>query len=194
MSDSDFIRYRYVFVFLLQYEQVHMLDDYRGRLRYRLLRGDAPVRPYLHNQPVIVSLPADPRLFYPEIHFPKRGEGRVHSDHTDGQVFLVQFRGDIPLAFPDIDLSVKITALIQCRNRRLGIQDFDCRINLEIRTGHMPRPFNIEGTDLIAFSVELKSELLKIKDYVDNVFFNSVDRRKLVKSAGNLHSCDRSAF
>ena len=80
------------------------------------------------------------------------------------------------------------------RDVRVGLEDLDIGIRLNIAGAHFTCLIDADDQRLGVVAVQLQRNLLQVEDDVGGIFHDAGNRRELVEHTVDLHCGDRGAF
>ena len=174
-----------------------MLAQDLGRLDERLLRRHRPIRPDVHDQPIVVRPVSDTRVLDPVPDPLHRPEHRVDRDLADDLFLAVDVllgRGLVTTSFGDPEFRLEIDLVGEGRDDVVRVVDRDRRVRLDEIGGDLAGTGRGQPHGLRLVAVEADDQALDVEDDVNDILKDARHRRELVGNALNLRRHDRRAF
>jgi hypothetical protein len=120
---------------------------------------------------------------------------RVDRDPADAEILIeILVSRDVAPATLQAQFHVQLAALGDRGDVRLGLENLDIRITLDVLRADHTRLLHAQVQRLRVVDVHLERDLLQIEDDVGRVLDDARDGRELVEHAVNLHRRDRGAL
>jgi hypothetical protein len=176
-------------------EDVQVIANQLRSQRHGIARRDRAVRPDIDRQLVVVGGLAEARGLHQVVHLLHGRVHRVHRDPADAQVLVeVLVRRDVSPPALQAQLHVELAAVRHRRDVRLGLEDLDVCVALDVLGPHDARLVHAQIQRLGVVDVQLQRNLLEVEDDIGRVFDDARDGRKLVQHAVDLHRGDRRSL